>query len=416
MTERFCLLTCAVFIVSSSLCVFGLDKTPLDVNEIVRRYKESLSYAEHISVKIDIEIAEKDETLSDYERKFVESRQTNIVYRRDHDRTEWIGNRLVLDKEGAVDTSKSYVMNEVMNGEYGGNVIGKLNELPMLATIRKDYKKRQKALLYDPERGGPLFGKMFGSNHKSVAELLVGAAELRLRNVRQDIGGTSCYVLEAMTEYGKVTAWIAPEKGYNTLKWAIHKTSGDLFNEKPISLTSWAAVFDAVELQKVDDKFITKGGTLTHTRNFTDGHTTVSRFKYKVGEIDLNPDFEALGAFVFNLPNGTKVSMKEFPGIPYVWQNGQPVTVVDQKFLDVLDSQIEQIESDVNIKSAEATDKKDHVSQKEPPAGDDTKVDTPKTERELLSESEPSLTELLIPIGVVSIGVIGWLTLRRLRN
>ena len=67
------------------------------------------------------------------------------------------------------------------------------------------------------------------------------------------------------------------------------------------------------------------------------------------------------------------------------------------------------------VADAEATDNKDNVSQKELPAVADTKADTPKTERELLSESGPSLTVLLIPIGLVIIGVIGWLAFRRLR-
>jgi hypothetical protein len=414
MTERFCLLTCAIFIVSGSLCVFGLDKSPLDANEIIRRYRESLSYAERISVKIDMEIHGTDETLSDFEQSFIRSRQTNIVYRRDHDRTEWIGNNLVLDQKGIVDVSKSFVTNEVMTGEYDGHVIGKLNELPIRATISKDYQDRQKALFNDPEHGGVLFGKIFGNNHKSVAELLAGATELRLRDVQQDIGDTSCYVLEATTEYGKVTAWIAPEKGYNALKWTIHKTSGDLYDEKPLftSLTSWTAVFDDVELQKVDDMFITTGGTWTHTRNSTDGHTSVSHYKYKVGEVDLNPDFEALGAFVFNVPNGTPVAMEEFPGIGYIWQDGKPVTVVDQKFLDVLDNQIGQIKDEVKAESERLTDKEAIVAPGKSASTVEKKSvvqdDAAESQRKVLLESRPFPVQVLIPLGLLIIGIIVW--------
>jgi hypothetical protein len=339
MTKKFYLLLGVVFIVSTSVCAFAQGKDP-NAAEVLRRYKESLSYFQSISMKIDIEIR-----ASESDRKYA-PRKEIFVFRRDHDRTEWIGESLVLDKDGRVDPSISFVLNEVMTGEYYGSVIGTINEFPRLATIRKDYKERQKRKFDDPEHGGALLGKMFGNSHKGIAELLGEAAGLYLRDEQENISGVSCYVLEATTKHGKVTAWVAPEKGHNALKWSIHKTSGDLFNKRPIYSDSCLAVFDSVEVQKVNDVFVTTGGCLTYTVNFADGRTNVSHHKYKVSEVDLNPDFEALGAFAFNLPDGTRVSVEEYPGVRYIWQSGKIVPDVDAPTFEEIDKMVDEIKKE----------------------------------------------------------------------
>jgi len=342
MNKKFCLLIGAVFIVWSGVCVLGQDKDP-NAAEVLRHYKESLSWIQSLSMEIDVETHTSD---SKPDREIVPYK-TNFVFRRDHDRTEWIGELLTLDQNGVVDTSKSFVLNDVMTGEHYGSVIGIVNELPDVAMITSDYEERQKKLLDSPDRAGALFGKMQGSSHKGVAELLAGAATLRLRDGQENVNGVSCYVLEAMTDYGKVTAWLAPEKGYSALKWSIDKRKDrdDLLNESPISQTSWLAVFAAVELQKVGDVFVTTAGTLTHTINFADGRTIVFRHKYKVSEVELTPDFGALGAFVFNLPDGTPVNVEEYPGIRYIWKNGQIVPADDPTFEEI-DKTVEELKKE----------------------------------------------------------------------
>lgn len=221
-------------------------------------------------------------------------------------------------------------------------MLGPHKERPSHALmIVNDYEDDQKLALDAPELGGPLGGRIFGNNHKSVAELLSDSTNLYLRKGQENINGVSCYVLEAKTKHGKVTAWVAPEKGYSTLKWMIHKTNSDLFDDRPISSNSWLAVFDSVEIRQTNDVFTTTGGILTLTINFPDGRK-VSWNKYKVSGIQLNPDFEALGAFKIDLPNGTPVSIDDYPGIRYVWQNGEIVAADDPTF-DEIDKIVEEL-------------------------------------------------------------------------
>lgn len=328
MSKRFWLLIRVVFIVfiiSSGVCVFAQGKDP-NAAEVLRCYKESLSWVQSVSMKIDMVV----DVSENHPNKSFCPYETHLIFRRDHDRTEWIGQRLLFDEQGNVDPLNSRVIKQIMTGELYVDLQANLLSTPLKtppprAMISRDYKMVQEIFLDSPGNGGPIFGKMFGSSRKGVVELLAGAAELRLRDVREDIGGTSCYVLEATTKHGRVTAWIAPEKGYNALKWVIHKTSGDLYDERPISSNSWTAVFDSVELQKVGDVFVPKGGVFTNTIEHTDGSTIFDRIEYKTSDIRLNPDFDALGAFKIDLPDGTWVYMREDPGVRYVWQNGKIV-------------------------------------------------------------------------------------------
>jgi len=339
MIKKFYLFIGIVFILSGGLCAFGEAKDP-NAAEVVRRYAQSLSYLQSVPISMKIRI-ESDVDANHPNRWFCPY-ERHFVFRLDGERAEWLGQQLIFDDQGNADPNKSHVIKQIMTGELYANVIGTLlNAPPRAVLITRDYKEDQENLLDDSEHGGPLFGRIYGSSHKNVAKLLSGDPNLYLRDEQENINGVPCYVLEATTEYGKVTAWIAPEKGYNALKWSILKTSGDLYDDGPITSNSWLAVFDAVQLQKVSDVFVTTGGCLTHTINRPE-RQSVFTHKYKVSEVQLNPDFDILGAFKVDLPDGTRVYMKEYPGIHYIWENGKIVPADDPTF-DEIDKMVDEL-------------------------------------------------------------------------
>ncbi|MHC4657328.1 MAG: hypothetical protein ACYS91_20255 [Planctomycetota bacterium] len=329
----------------------------------------------------------------------------DVVFRRDrqNNRVEWLGKRFVYGLQNNVDLASSRVVKTIADGNIFVDLQAEnlLDEYyPSRIMLLHYYKERQGSLLGNPNSGGPLFGKMYGNNYISIADSLGQSSDLYIYDKKEKINGVACFILEGTSEYGKVTAWIAPEKGYSAMKWVIEKSSQSLFDNTPLS-TKWPSVesgkdiFTLKELHevKVEGKtvFVPKRAHFTHITNFRDVTKNVDEYEYQTSDIQINPDFEALGAFKIDFPEGTRVFNKDNPNLIFRWKNGKPVA------------------------DAEATDTKDNVSQKEPPAGADTKVETPITERELPSESGPSLTVLLIPIGLVIIGVIGWLAFRRLR-
>jgi len=332
MSRKYYLLLCMAFVAFSDVCVFGQDKDP-NAAEALRHYKESLSYLQSVSMEVDVESSGKRyDPNSGHGRP---RRKANYIFRCDRGRTEWVGQSLLLDHLGNVDPVGSRRIQIIITKKCYFYVLGAPEELPSSALmIINDYEDHQKRAIDAPELGGPLGGRIFGNNHKSVAELLSESTNLYLRKEQENINGVPCYVLEARTKHGKVTAWVAPEKGYSTLKWMIHKTNDDLFDDRPISLNSWLAVFDAVEVRQANDVFTTTGGILTLTFDYPDGRK-VSWDKYKVSGIQLNPDFEALGAFKIDLPNGTRVTVEDSPGIRYVWQDGEIVPADDPTFEEI---------------------------------------------------------------------------------
>jgi len=336
MNTKFYLLLAIVFVVSSNVCVFGQGK---DANsaEILGHYEESLSWLQSVSMEIDTKITQKG-----HQGK-MPYHERNFVFRRDGSRIECRGQVLVFDDKGDVNLPQSFDFKEVMTGLRSLSVRNSIDKPPVSANISGHYEDYQKRVLDSPNYGGPLGGKIFGNNRKSVAELLGESANLHLRDEQENINGVSYYVLEGTTKYGEVTAWIAPQKGYSALKWTIHKTGDDLFHERPISSNSWLAVFDSVELQKVGDVFVAKDGNFTLTIDHSDGRTTVLRYEYKISNIQLNPDFEALGAFKVDLPNGTRVFVEESPGVRYVWQNGKIVPDVDAPTFEEIDKTIDEL-------------------------------------------------------------------------
>jgi len=339
MIKKYYLLLSIVFIVSTGICAFGQTKDT-NAEEILHHYKDSLSSLQFVSMKIevncDVDANHPNKWFCPYERHF--------IFRRDNDRTEWIGQQLIFDEHGNVNPLYSQVIKKIMTGELYANVLSTtLNaSSPRAVLITKDYKADQEALLDDPGHGSALFGRIFGNSRKSVAELLGEATNLHLRDEQENINGISCYVLGATTEHGKVTAWIAPDKGYNALKWTIQKSNRDLFNNTPIVSKEWSAVFDAVELRKVGVVFVTTGGILTLTIEKTDGSTDIDCYKYRVSDIQLNPDFDASGAFKVTLPDGTRVYVEEAPGVKYIWQDGKIVPVEDVTF-DEIDKMVEEL-------------------------------------------------------------------------
>jgi len=315
----------AGFILLSIACGLVRAQDP-NAAEVLGHYKESLSWLQSVSMKVDV-IMQLD---PNREGQHFPRSEAHFVHRRDGSRCEWIGEGMALDDKGKIIVESHSLIKSIFTGEKCIQVSGPPEGLglPFGAFIRSsNFEDEQKSQFEDPRLAGPLNGNIFGNSHKGVAELLSVANDFALRSGMETINGVSCYVLEGTTNYGRVTAWIAPEKGHNALKWVIDKKPTDFFNETRRSdkwpgSGRWTATLDSVEVQNIGGVFVISGGVFTHITEYK-GKTTVSLNKCKRTEIDLNPDFEALGAFKLNLPDGTRVHIKEYPGVRYKWQNGK---------------------------------------------------------------------------------------------
>jgi hypothetical protein len=182
--------------------------------------------------------------------------------------------------------------------------------------------------LYD----GSLKGGLDGSNHKSIYDLLKGASNLKLHNESTKMIGYDTYLIEADTKYGIVKAWISPDLDYNCLRWEIIKKQDQFYRDGAIT----------------NDK-VENGDTIL-------GDYT---YHYNLKNIDLSPDYEALGAFEIQLPEGTMATHEEVPGIKFIWTKGKFVPDVNDYLYKYLTGNplSELKDLGVNLSPADVNDK-----------------------------------------------------------
>jgi hypothetical protein len=336
MNNKFCLFVAVIFIALGGISSFAQENKP-NAAEVLQHYKESLSYLQSVSMKVVVKTSQDEAIGADVNSTIM--REFHFVHRRDGKRCEWIGESLFVDSNGIVNRAGSHIIKKIFTGEEYVEVIGPLDGPPWAASIHKDPQNEVKDLYEAPILAGPLSGGIYASNHKSIAELLNDSENLHLRQEMENIGGIPCYVLEATTKYGKVTAWVAPDRGYNALKLVMEKLSS---SAPETESWIWIATLDSVDVQKIDDIFVPVAGHFTHKSRKSDGRVITSHFKYERSEIELHPDFKAIGAFVPDIPDGTKVHVKEAPGIRYVWKGGK-ITPVDDPTFEEIDKTVDNL-------------------------------------------------------------------------
>ncbi len=307
------------------------------VGEVLNLYRQSHSWMESVSMKVDIEGSATGD---------LDNRRTSVsfVFNHDKDRVEWRGRSASYGLQGKIDPNTYEPINDVVAG---GRYIRFTDSAGAFipARISRNYEKHVNKLLDNSRYGGPLWGRIHGNNHKSVADLLAESADVHLRDQQENIGNVLCYVLEGANDYGKTTVWIAPDMGYSALKWSIEKTGDDLFDDRSMLGDSTVEVFDSIKLQSINGVFVPIEGVFTQSGSSPDGQKYMTREYYRVSDIQLNPDFGALGAFKVDLPNGTRVQVEEASGVRYIWRDGQIVPDVDGPTFEEIERMVGELKA-----------------------------------------------------------------------
>lgn len=313
-----------------------------DAEMILRRYEQSVSYMQSVSMKVDVNARQ----LQPPERPdFTGYAEYHFVYRRDGKRCEWVGKSLGFDDKSELVNNN--VIMHIFQADRYIHAIGPADGPADAVFLTRRFEGEQELQRDAPSLAGPLGGNIFGNNHKNVVQLLGDANDLGVCDNLEIVNGVPCYVLGATGKYGKVTAWIASERGHNAMKWVVEKSPHHLFDGERFSTRwpetkKWIAAFDLIETQKVGDRYLPKKALFTHTIEQKDGTRKVFGFDYEISDVRLNPDFVTLEAFRIDLPDGTRVYVEEAPGVKYVWQNGKIVPVEDVTF-DEIDKMVEEL-------------------------------------------------------------------------
>ena len=251
-----------------------------------------------------------------------------------HEKMQWIGGLKCYKKDGTIDQQGSSLIVNIFDDKrfivlHSYNPELKSKNPPRASIQRSSREKVLQDLNETTSRGAPLKGKLDGSNGQSIYDLLKGAPNLTLHDKVTKIIGHDTYLIEADTKYGVVKAWISPDLDYNCLKWEIIKDQNQFYRDGTTTndrFTGWTAVYDAEKVEQIDGQyFITKAKFNKIVKN---GDIVLAdyTYHYNLKNIDLNPDYEAMGAFKIQLPEGTVVTDKDNPGVRYQWIGGKLVT------------------------------------------------------------------------------------------
>ncbi|MBN2455246.1 MAG: hypothetical protein JXB29_01710 [Sedimentisphaerales bacterium] len=332
----------SVITVGCLIVGIGQSAVPYEENNtmmVLENFKNSFNWADSVSMKFDIS-----STPTGFPGKGLW--KLVFVFNRDHNRVEWNGNGFIPDSNGNPDPNKNAILRVIITARESVSVVGNPGRPPLGASITTEFKGEKEDMLEQDELGGPLFGRTSGNSHKSVTDLLGESGDLHLRQGQEDVNGISCNVLEGTTKYGKVTAWVAPSKGYAALKWKIEKTGDDFINDTPMSkneLVLWVDQFECKEIQQIGQYFIPTKSTFDFANTAKDGSSVSTHCDYTVSDIQLNPDFNTIGAFKIDLPEGTRVTVPESPGIQYIWKGGKVVPDADAPTFEEIDKMVDEL-------------------------------------------------------------------------
>lgn len=291
------------------------------VAETVDRYRKSSQWCQSVSMKIEVHT--EVEGMPD-KKPYV----TFQTFDRDGNRVAWRGEMFQLDAKGNPDVSRGSVLQNVGTGKEMYQVIGEPGKLPLGASVRASgYQEILSRLLEDLGLGAPLWGAIPGTQHKSLADLLGQADPKGLRMRDETLGADVCRVLGADTPYGKLTIWVAPEKGYQALRWELVKGLEDRYDDKTLTqlgLKTWTMTFEASQVDRIQGCFVVTKGVLTRTIGEGNGNVNMARHRYSVSNVNLSPDFSSPAVFALNVPNGTWID-RESRGVRLEWQDGKAV-------------------------------------------------------------------------------------------
>ncbi|HCO96903.1 MAG TPA: hypothetical protein DIU00_23695 [Phycisphaerales bacterium] len=333
--DHMCLAAAIIFCMSS-VCLSAPSKVRLDVKptpkELVNLYKRAVTCW-------DKSVAMRVEFVQSYEHRG--TRKTDIrhciydiTHRRDGNRCEWFGRLQFKGEFNGNAMSCIEQFKHIVGNDFFLHYTKRIDKEESNAFMQSDVKEQLFFWQAWEHDGGFLLGRMGGIGSASkIVEVMSDSDSLKLIG-QETLSGSLCYIVEAKTNYGTFTVWIAPEKGYNALKYIVRKSGHDILRDdihiEDRGITEWVKVVDSIDVRKIDGVFIPISGKRTRKAKAGDDWESTDHVEAKCSEIVLNPDFEALGAFKISFPEGTEVAHEDIPGRRFRWTKGKFVPNVDE--------------------------------------------------------------------------------------
>lgn len=133
------------------------------------------------------------------------------------------------------------------------------------------------------------------------------------------INNRLCRIVSAETELGNFKFWVDEERGFSVLQAEVkvepeHIAWGEplgkrlVGNRSDIAYAGIELAIRDVTVEQVGDYFVSTGGTLVQTRRYTDRTFWETTETVRRSNLQLDPDFELMGAFKMDFPEGAFVT------------------------------------------------------------------------------------------------------------
>ena len=392
---------------------------PMDVNDLLElsqaSYESLPPYAMHVETELSFPITQdsiEGEVLI-YEKRY-DKRRLDVLYQ----------SYEVIDQEKKlVDDKRGIWTGEQLQWrqQYLGSGMAEDQQIIAWGSYNEDDAKN---MLISPYSGSFMSGFMIGDS-QHVCNILKQSGVSKLYGKTEAVGDDTCYIIEGKTRSGTYKIWIDPNSGFNVIKAIVNKQIGDLYYNQPITagnsdnkvMVGYEISMSDVEVKKIGEYYIPISANLICKKKYSDGTSEQITWSSKRSKIQLNPNFEEMGAFVMDgIPEGTRIIVHEHPGLEYIWADGRFILEAGLEAIEDIDKATQQIISNGDVPPKLGSFKEIETKNGEPNTVGNTQANDLESQPEVLSEKSFSPVILLIPIGLLIIAVIGWLVFRRLKT
>jgi hypothetical protein len=270
---------------------------------------------------------------------------------------------------------------------------------------------------------------------KTYPEIMRKSPSFKMRKEMEIIDGHETYVLESVPSnaHEKLILWIDPEYGFNPRRIVVSRPTEAFLKGKPYSAPVPAEKYrlipcgvellneltvDSIKIEKVGDVFVPIEAKMKWHRKFANDEFTTIECTHTRKNVNFNPDFEAMGAFIMDVPNGTSVSFldnRQHSGVQYEWRDGKVIPNVDETFLDLLDDEIDFIKNVAKSKATPQVFKMAENLDKKAVAPDGTSKSLPVSRGQ--NEPTTSFSIWLVPlVGLAIVAMVGVVLFARSRR
>lgn len=332
----------------------------MSVSEILDRY-EATQQAQRIRIERTEEVFVQSDSALDHE----EWEKWITEYRTDGVHMDYVSRRYQSKYETGITATAENEGLETRNIWDGSTWFNYYKYRGALAITEKEIEKmRYLSLTYGPSR---LEGVFFG-DLKPVSEILREASDVKLGSQKETVNDVACWLIEAKTAYGNYAIWFDPEHGYNIARAQVLKQDNNILGVNPLNKapnpipphllrfvstpplprkSKYSFSLSTVRFGQFGSFWFPMEVDYEFEFTYENGRVGTRKSHIKRTQINLNPDFKSIKAFIPDIPNGTRVTNMDLPntGAKYEWQDGRVIPYVDHLILSEIDKEIDEFKT-----------------------------------------------------------------------